>query len=208
LNAVMDEYQPSDWVSELRDAPIVARAVCGLAGLGAVVALLVVVTTLVTDRPVHWAHWLLWPGIPVLVLGGIWTAAVVIPRERAARDPLSRWWSRRFMSAEDSRRLFFAGLPTRLAKALTALFVLLVITAVATMPSLISGGPASPSHRCRYRLVEAGDYTCVSHHTYVHVGAAVNRFGAAALGGLFILESGVAAGELALRRRSRPEPTA
>jgi hypothetical protein len=204
----MDEYQPSDWVSELRDAPIVARAVCVLAGVGAAVALLVVVVTLVTDRPVYWAHWLLWPGIPVLVLGAIWMMAVVIPRERAARDPHSRWWSRRYMSPEDSRRLFFAGLPTRPAKALTVLFVLFWLTGVATIPSLISGGPGRPSARCPYRLDNHGEFTCVSRHTYVHVGAAVNRFAAAVFGGFFVFESGAAAGELALRRRPRPEPTA
>ena len=149
----------------------------------------------------------MWPGIPVLLLGIAWMLALVIPRERASRDPQSRWWSRRYVSAQDAGRLFFVGLPTRVANTLTAVFVLLWVTAAVTLfSSLVSGGPGRPSARCPYRLDNHGEFTCVSHRTYVHVGAAENRLAAAALGALFILQSGVAAGELARRRKSAPRP--
>jgi hypothetical protein len=193
-------------MTESSDSLRVGRLVAVLTTIAAVLALFVVLLTLITDRPVHWAHWLLWPGIPILVLGQLWAMALLIPRERGARDPLSRWWSPRYVSAEDSRRLIFVGLPRALARALATLFVLLWLTAGVTFFSLLSGGPGRPSARCPYRLVDHGDFTCVSHHTYVHVGAAENRFVAAVLGGFFVLQSGVAAGEVLRRRRSKSRP--
>jgi hypothetical protein len=101
--------------------------------------------------------------------------------------------------------LFFEGLPLRQANALLVLAFLCWLTAMTAFPSLLSGNPTSPGPGCQYRLVDHGDYSCVSRSTWLAAGAAEQRFVAGILAAFFVLHLGMAAAEL--RRRDR-EPVA
>jgi hypothetical protein len=54
--------------------------------------------------------------------------------------------------------------------------------------------------RCRYRLVNHGEYTCVSRSTYIAARDAEQRLVAGVLGGFFVVQFGSAAAELRRRR--------
>jgi hypothetical protein len=101
------------WVTQSSGALRIGRVVRAVASLAFVGALTVVIATLVAGRSTHWAHWLLLPGIPVLIAGQLWAVAVQMGRLRVlmASGRPRKWWQGRF-SQGDVRRALFGGLPT------------------------------------------------------------------------------------------------
>ena len=61
-----------------------------------------------TGRSAHWAHWLLIPGIPILIAGQLWTVALQMSCVRAltAATPPRAWWRRRYSQMDIVRALF------------------------------------------------------------------------------------------------------
>jgi hypothetical protein len=167
------------------------------AGAAAAVAAAVVLANLVRGK-VPGLTLLLVLAVPTLVAGQLWAVAIILGRKNWAEGgPPKRW----FRSTEqDPRRFFFEGLPLRRANALLAIAFLSWLAAITAFPSLISGGPAAPTPRCRYRLVSHGDYTCVSRSTYISARDAEQRLVAGILCGFFVVQFGVAAAELRRRR--------
>jgi hypothetical protein len=192
------EWRP--FVLDSADALRVGSAVRATAASALAISLVIVVTTLITDRPIPHAGLLLIPAIPVVAVGQLWAIAAMLARRPSRR----RGWRGRFSSvgSRGPRKFFFDGLPTRAANVLVAVFYGCWLTAVLTFLSLTSGGPASAGGACRYRLESHGTFKCVSHATYVHVGAAEQRFAAAVLAGFFVIHVGASAAEL-VRRRDR-----
>ena len=92
------------------------------------------------------------------------------------------------------------GAPTAQAYALLAIAFLSWLAATTALPYLISGGPTAPTPGCRYRLVNHGDYTCVSHSRYIAARDAERRFVAGIFCGFFVVQFGIAAAELRRRR--------
>lgn len=182
------EWRP--FVLESPGALRVGSALRATSGTALAIALAVVVTTLITDRPIPHAGLLLIPAIPIVVAGQLWAIAAMVARRPSRR--------------RDPRAFFFEGLPKRAANALVAVFYGCWVTAALTFLSLTSGGPGSAGAGCRYRLESHGTFRCVSHATYVHVGAAEQRFASAVLAGFFVIHLGVSAAEL-VRRRARPQ---
>jgi hypothetical protein len=74
------------------------------------------------------------------------------------------------------------------------------VAAMTSFPSLWLGNPTSSAPGCPYRLVSHGDFTCVSRATYIHVGAAEERFVAGIVGCFFAFHLTMSAAELARRR--------
>jgi hypothetical protein len=180
----------------------VGSAVRTTTGSALAIALAVVVTTLVTDRPIPHAGLLLILAIPIVAGGQLWAIATMLARRPSRRSG----WRGRFSIAgsRNPRTFFFEGLPKRAANVLVAVFYGCWLTGVLTFLSLTSGGPASAGGACRYRLENHGTFKCVSHATYVHVGAAEQRFAAAVLAGFFVIHVGASAAELIRRRDHQP----
>jgi hypothetical protein len=162
-----------------------------------------VVATLARDRPIGSAGLLLIPAIPAVIGGQAW--AIAVQSARGLAGGRRRWRlfgprRARGASEEERRSGLFGDLPTSQATALKFAFVCLWLTGAITFLSLTSGGPASASSDCPYRLNSHGSYKCVSRMTYVHVGAAEQRFAAAVIGGFFAMQLGASAAELVRRR--------
>ncbi len=168
----------------------------GHRGLGAAVAAAVVLANLVRGK------------VPGLTLLGSrrfrrWSpgssgASRSSSDERSGREgsPRKGWFRG---TEQDPRRLFFEGLPLRQANALLAIAFLGWFAGITAFPYLISGGPAAPTPRCRYRLVNHGEYT-VSRSTYIGARDAEQRLVAGILCGFFVIQFGIAAAELRRRR--------
>jgi hypothetical protein len=187
----------------------VSRGACTAAAIGLAFTIAVALATLARGRPVGSANVLLVPGVLVVFAGQAWAIAVLLARRPAERRPKGPWSRRvnRVASERDPRKFFFDGLPVGQANVLAVVALLSWLAAMASFPSLASGGPTSPAPGCPYRLENHGSYKCVSRATYIHVGAAEQRFVAGILGGFLVIHLGVSAAELARRRVSASVPT-
>jgi hypothetical protein len=184
------------WVIGSTAAVRIGRTECVLAVVALATAATIALATLATDRPIPRVGALLFVAFPLAFAGQVWGLATLSARR-------SNW---REMRPRDPRRFFFEGLPALPATALVAVFVFGWIAGMLTFQSLTSGGPTSGVPSCPYRLVNHGSYKCVSQHTYVHVGAAEQRFAASIFAGFFAIQLGMSAAELR-RRRATPRET-
>jgi hypothetical protein len=196
------------WVTGSAAALRVSRSLCVVAGLGLAITAALILATLVLGRPVGHAGLLVIAAVPAVAAGQAWGIAILTARQPSRkvnwRAPIEQLqWPRRGRELDparrDPRRFFFEGLPLAPANALLAVAMLGWLTGMLTFPSLRSGGPTSPAAGCPYRLENHGSFTCVSRATYIHVGAAEQRFAAAILLFFFVLHLGVSAAELARR---------
>lgn len=191
------------WVTGSAAALLVSRGVGALAACGLAIAAALVLATLALGRPIGSAGVLFIPSFPVLAVGQLWGIAVLSARGSEEEDRgrrSGRWGLGVGAELATGRRLFFEGLPVRQANTLLVLAALGWLAAATAFLSLIHGGPASPIPGCQYPLVSHGSYSCVSHETYVHVGAAEQRLVAGIWSGFFAMHLGIAAAELARRR--------
>jgi hypothetical protein len=168
---------------------------------GLVVSVGLVLFDLIFDRQLSAADWLLIPGIPAVALGQVW--GLIVLGARHPQDVRRRWFrsSVKARPGESARRFFFEGLPKLQANGMLGIALLGWLAAMTAFPSLSSGGPASGTPGCPYRLNDHGDYRCVSHTAYDHAGAASQRFACGILAAFFSIQLGIAAAELARRRK-------
>jgi hypothetical protein len=111
-------------------------------------------------------------------------------------------WLRR--SHRNLRALFFPGLSKQAGYAFVAAFGLAWLAAmIAAIPWFPRGGPGDPIPGCRWTLDNHGAITCVSHATYLHAGAAVQRFAAGIVAGFSSIHLGAVTSELGRRRDAR-----
>ncbi len=179
-----------DWVTDSREALILSRATCVVAGSGLIVAVFISLAALVRGRPFDPAVWLLIPGAPAVFLGQAWGIAVLTAR----RPPVSG----------GARRFFFDGLPKLRARVLLAIAALAWISTMVALAGLRDGVPDGGSPACPYRLNNHGSVTCVSRAVYEHTGASEQRLAASVLAGFFVMQFGIAAAELTRRRVGLP----
>jgi len=175
------------------------KLLAALAGFAALVAVVVILTDLLTNQPVTGLDLILVPAIPLLAVGQVWTIIVV-----NARGPLIRgtWRTRMATSSAfrgDQLVRFFGGLPQRARVGLFVTFGLAWLSAMTAFPAITNGGPAPPTPKCPWPLSNHGDVTCVSQAAYLHAGASLQRFTAGILAGFFLMHFGVAMSEV-LRR--------
>jgi hypothetical protein len=106
------------------------------------------------------------------------------------------------LSRRSPRAFFFRNLSNRAGYALTAVIVLVWLAgATAALPWFSRGTPGDPIPGCRWTLDNHGAITCVSHATYLHAEAALQRFVAGVFAFFYTIHLGAAAAEL-VRRRS------
>jgi hypothetical protein len=188
-----------DWILDSEGAVRVGRGVRVVAAVGVAIATAILLANLIRGQKVAGLVELLFPAIPALIAGQLWGIALLVARwDRApASDrPRSRWP----FNTGDPRRMLFGGLQIWQANALLAVFFLSWIAGATAFRHLWLGGPTSPAPGCRYRLVNHGEYSCVSRSTYLAAAAAEQRLAAGVLLGFFVLHFGIAAGELRRRR--------
>ncbi len=181
----------------------VDRGLAAAAGLGALVAAVVVLATGLGGRPLPGIGLLLIPGIPLLFGGQLWMILVM----QARMPRVSGGW-RAKMSAQmkvqrNPRTFFFPGLPKQAAYGLLGVLFLAWLAAMtAAIPASSQGSPTSGMPGCPWPLEDHGTITCVSHAAYLQAGAAVERFAAGVIMGFFVIHFGVVTSEIARRRGS------
>jgi hypothetical protein len=190
------------WIAQAPTAETIGRLIAYAAALCGTVALLLGVTALIRDKPLHGVAVLLLPAIPTLAAGQLWTIALI-----NARTPRrTGGWRDRMRASQtisgNPRAFFFGDLPSTFARSLLALAFLGWLSAMAAFPALANGGPAGAGGGCAYRLNNHGSYTCVSRQTYEHAGAGEQRFASGIMLGFFAIQSGAAFGGLHRRRQT------
>jgi hypothetical protein len=132
------------WVTKSSEALRIGRAVSALTNLGFLGALSVVVATLVDRRASSWAHWLLLPGIPVLIVGQLWAVAVQTARLRPLKTPGNRSKWRRRLSNRDVEQALLRGLPTWRLYLLYGLAVVATVIIEVSSPGFHGFHPSPP----------------------------------------------------------------
>lgn len=197
-----------EWILGSEGALRISRAICVIAGCGLIVSILLAVFDLVYQRQLSLAAILLIPAVPAIAAGQIW-GLMVIGARRPQNARKTRWSYRvsaRWNEAT-AREFFFDGLPKTPSYVLLAVAALGWLAAMTAWPELIHGGPVSGRAGCPYRLNNHGVYSCVSHRTFNHAGAASQRFASGILAAFFAIHLGMSAAELARRRRANEQPT-
>jgi hypothetical protein len=179
------------WVTQSAAAVRVTRGVCAVASVGLATAAALVLGTLAFDRSLGPTGVLLVTSFPVVFAGQAWVVAV-----QTARGSDVIFSTRRPRSFFRVRVPVFASLPVWCTYGFVAVALLAWVAAMASWPSLL-GHPTSSAPGCPYRLVSHGDFTCVSRATYLHVGAAEERFAAGIAGFFFAFHLTMSAAELA-----------
>lgn len=195
--------KPSNWQDWATTSPAslrVDRWLAGAAGLGAVVAAVIVVATVISGRPLSGIGLLLIPGIPLVFGGQLWVILVL----NARMPRLSGGWRAR-MSAQmkvqrNPRTFLFSGLSKQAAYGLLGAFFLGWLAAMTAFPALSQGSPTTGTPGCPWALEDHGTVTCVSHNTYQRAGAAGERLAAGVIVGFFVIHFGVLTSEIARRR--------
>jgi hypothetical protein len=194
----------SGWRAWLTSSPLslrIDRAAAWLAALGLACSALVAVYALVAQRAVPSAvALLLIPGVPTLAFGQFW--AIVLMQARAPRQTggLVARLRQQYKWQSNPRQFVFGGLSSAQAYFVGGVFVAAWLLAMtAAVGSFSKGSPVRGGPGCPWALDNHGIIRCVSHATYQHTAAAVQRFASGILSAFFAMHFGVASGEL--RRR-------
>jgi hypothetical protein len=161
-----------------------ASALAILAATGAAVCIVVVIVTLITQRPIPGVGFILIPAIPLLMAGQLLAIAWFYRWRRRDRWSMLRWLA---------EGLGGVGLAAILA-ACTAGW----ITAATSFGPLRNGGPAPATTSCSYVLRQHDVDICASRQEFERAGAAEQRVVAGILLAFFAMHTGAA---LARRRR-------
>jgi uncharacterized protein DUF2510 len=191
------------WLARSRRALFLGRFIAYAAAACAAGALLINLTALIRDKPIHGIAILLLPAVPTLAVGQVWMIALI-----NARMPRRTGGWRDRMRASQSvglnpRTFFFGDFPTRLAYPFLGLAFVGWLSAMTAFPALTNGGPGGASHGCPYTLDNHGTYTCVSKQTYEHAGAGEQRLATGILLGFFAIHTGAALGGVYRRRQAK-----
>jgi hypothetical protein len=191
---------PDDWARRFVESPSagsIGRAVVVLASVGAGIAAVVAVTSVVRERPASGLALLLVPGIPTLAAGQLWAIAVLRARNPTrARGWRSRRRRSRLTGYRHRTRFLFGDLDARIVAGLVTGFVVGWLLAMTSFFFLTDGGPDGSRPGCPYALTSHGSITCVSQETYERAGAAEQRLASGVFLSFFCLHIGVAAGGL------------
>lgn len=188
------------WLTTSSTALRIDRGLALAAGSAALLAALVATITLITNQPVSGVEALLIPGLPLLLVGQLWTIVVLNGR---LPQPSGGWWTRwsaHVRAQRKQREFLFGGLPRSAGYALMGAILLGWLTAMLSFPNLLLGSPGDLTPGCPWPLVNHGFATCVSHARYLQAGAAGQRFAAGILLCFFLLHAGCAASEVARHR--------
>jgi hypothetical protein len=171
-----------------------------ITGLGAVVALVVVLTSAVTQRPIPGLIWVLIPAVPVVALGQVWTISAM---QRRRPSGANRRW-RPPASFRGSTDWFFSPLPRRTIFGLSGVIVVGWLSMMTAFPFLWSGQPSTNADpACPDTADNHGSVTCISRSTFLRADAAQQRLAAGFFLFVFTLQFGVAWSETA--RGNEPE---
>jgi hypothetical protein len=145
--------------------------------------------------------WIIVPAIPLVIAGQVCAIAALMARQRQLS--LGGFRRRRRQNAAIMRDAMFSELPSWFRRAFNVAsvgFWLLAFTAI--LPWISRGGPGASLPGCPYVLDDHGAKTCVSHATYLHAGAADQRFAAGLLTFFFLMHAATAWNTRAKIRRS------
>jgi hypothetical protein len=155
----------------IRHARTVGLVLATGEGVGAVIAVAVIITNLVRRAAVPGLAPLLVAAVPVVFAGQVWMIGLALDRFGTGRVPLrtamNPWamWQR--LTANPDRRL-------------GVVFIVLVVggwlTAMTAFPAFEHGDPAPPTPDCRYPLEQHGSTVCASAAEYQRAGAGEQRF--------------------------------
>ena len=202
--SMRSEWLPAEttaaWPISSRASLRIDRLLVVPTGLAALIAFGLIIIDLTTQRPVAGLDLLLVPGIPLLAIGQVWL--IVVQQARLPKQTGS-WRTRAQASASTlggQLERFFGGLPRPMRTGVFAAFFIGWLAGVTAFPSISNGGPSPATPTCPWPLSDHGVTTCVSHATYLHAEAGLQRFAAGILMGFFVVHFGVELSEV--RRRS------
>ncbi len=188
------------WPDTSPSAGVLNNAIILLSALAVATAAAVVIADLIRERQAS-LKWLLGPAIPLLVIGQVWSTAVM----RAWTDSAALGTWPRGMSSQRrpslSHKTLTVYLPKPIVFGLEATFILGWLVGFTAIFWARDGGPAVPTATCRWPLVDHGLTTCVSHATYLEAGAALQRLVAGVLMGFFAMHLLLALAQRVRRRR-------
>jgi hypothetical protein len=180
-----------------------------VAGIGMVIAAVVVVLGLVQGRPQAGSILLLVPAIPAVLFDHFWVIAVASTRVSGRRFGLRHLYAGTVSRWTSMWRLMFGPLPDRAVYTLRSLLFLgwlAAMTAVFTLDNV--GTPQGGTPECPYQLIDVGPKgisSCVSLTAYQHAGAVEQRLVASALLYFFVFQFTIACSEFLRRRREAPD---
>jgi hypothetical protein len=158
--------------------------IMAITGVAAAAALVVVLDSAISARPLPGLQFALVPAVPVLIVGQLWTIVVMrrLRREYSRpRFPGGTIW------------LLFSPLPGRAALTLFVVFVAGWLSGL-TAPSDLTNGVPSPTDNpsCPYMIDNQGSVTCISKATYLLAEAAQQRLVAGVMLVFFAFHFGAA----------------
>jgi hypothetical protein len=179
----------------------VARAIVAACGGSAAVCVVIIVLTLVRQRPLPvltalFVPWLL-TVFAAMVAFAIWTAS------RPRPDDLPRGVSLSTRPVRLWGRSPLAELSNGRKAAVLAVVACGMVAFVSTIPALRFGWPAAPTESCQYRLSSKANETCVLRADYERAQLAQQRLMASIDLMLFAGFGGAALAELRPRSRRR-----
>jgi hypothetical protein len=200
-------YPPwRDWVITSPWASRVNVAVMVLAGIGIVIAAVVVLLSLVQGRPQTGLIVLLVPAIPAVLFDHFWVIAVASTRIPGRRFGLRHIYAGIVSRSRSMWRLMFGPLPDQAAYILKGLLFLGWVAAITAVFTLKNGGtPNGGTPECPYQLIDVGlngISNCVSLTAYQHAGAVEQRLVASALLSFFVFQFTIACSEFLQRREA------
>lgn len=170
-----------------------ARAIMTITGMSAALALVVVVASAISERPIPGLRIAVVPAVAVLVVGQLWVI-VVLNR----RYPVL--WGRSPLRFGEVRELF-SPLRRRIVLGIFAVFAVGCLSAATAALTLANGvPPAIGRQACPYRADRDRSSACMSKSAWLHAVAAEERGAAGVMLGFFVADFGVAWSE-ALRSR-------
>ena len=159
--------------------------IMAITGVAAAVALVVVLASAISRRPIAGLQFALVPAVPVLIVGQLWT--IVVMRR------LRREYSGRRVFPGGTIWLSFSPLPRRTALALFVVFAAGWLSGITASSVLTKGVPSATGNlACPYMFDNNGSVTCVSKATYLLAEAAQQRLAAGVMLGFFVFYFGVA----------------
>jgi hypothetical protein len=153
------------------------------------VAGLVAVVALIRQRPVPGLGVLLAFGIPLMIVGQVWTVSIMSRRRPHRSD---RWLDDVIASSarRSPRAMFFGDLERVPATVLLWSAGIGWLLGMSAFPFLINGGPDGSRTDCAYVLSNHGSITCVSRRTYERAGAAEQRLAGGILTSFYCVHIG------------------
>jgi len=145
-----------------------------LVGIGAAIAALVLVVSVIVERPLPAVSFLLLPGIPLLAIGQIRVAGLHVRQRPITGSWLQRSTEQQRIKSEERTELI-ERLPPQTQRAIRIANIVGIIAFATSFIFLLAGDPTQGQGGCPYGLDNHGDITCISQFYYDAIGAALNR---------------------------------